>query len=104
MKQFKDTNYYVTKCGKVFNKKGKELNQQIHNGRSSIYKRVKLYHNGMSKNYRIHRLVALVYLENPDKKKEVDHIDGDTFNNQLENLEWITRSENQKRAIERNKE
>ncbi len=46
------------------------------------------------KHYRIHRLVALAFIPNPDNKPVVDHIDGDVKNNCVDNLRWATLSEN----------
>jgi hypothetical protein len=42
----------------------------------------------------IHRLVAEAFLENPEGKKEIDHIDKNKQNNRLDNLRWVTRREN----------
>ena len=46
------------------------------------------------KQFLVHRLVALTFLDNPEKKDFVDHIDGDKNNNSLSNLRWATRNEN----------
>jgi hypothetical protein len=58
------------------------------------YLRVKLSKNGKTKKCRVHRLVAEAFLDNPEKKPEVNHIDEDKTNNQVENLEWIWHKDN----------
>ena len=52
--------------------------------------------NGVYKNFQIHRIVASVFLGDSDL--EVNHKDGNKLNNKLDNLEYCTRSENQKHA------
>ena len=42
----------------------------------------------------IHRLIAKAFVENPNKKCIVNHIDGNKLNNSIENLEWVTMREN----------
>ena len=54
------------------------------------YLRVKLYKDGKGKWYRINRLVAQAFLENPDNLPEVNHKDKIRTNNNVENLEWCT--------------
>lgn len=50
------------------------------------------------KNHRVHRLVAIAFLENKDNKPTVNHIDGNIENNCVDNLEWMTVSENHRHA------
>lgn len=50
--------------------------------------------NGKRKNELIHRLVALHFIDNPEGKPEVNHINQIRDDNRVENLEWVTKSEN----------
>jgi hypothetical protein len=62
---------------------------------SKGYLYVSLSRPGARKSARVHRLVAEAFIPNPERKAEVNHIDGNRANPRLDNLEWTTRSENQ---------
>lgn len=64
------------------------------------YLRVVLYKDGKNRSYYVHVLVAKAFIPNPDHKPEVDHIDTNKFNNRVENLRWVTGSENIRHAFE----
>lgn len=95
----KNTNYFIDEQGKIFNKKLKELKGSIKNG----YKSVKLTINGEKKDYLVHRLVAETFLDNPMDFKEVNHINLNKLDNSVNNLEWISRSDNMKHVFEKTK-
>lgn len=63
------------------------------------YKHITLFLNGKRTIYRVHRLVAVAFIENIGNKPEVNHIDGKKSNNKASNLEWCTSSENSMHAI-----
>lgn len=60
------------------------------------YKKVALFKNGDSKNFCVHRLVAFAFVDGYKNGLEINHKDLDKTNNVFTNLEWVTRSENQK--------
>jgi hypothetical protein len=47
-----------------------------------------------------HRAIAFVFIPNPNNKPEINHKDGNKSNNSIDNLEWVTRSENVKHSFE----
>ena len=67
---------------------------------NSGYYEVKLYDKNKSKSvhFRVHRLVATAFIDNPECKRTVNHIDGDKSNNTVSNLEWATHKENLRHA------
>lgn len=64
--------------------------------RNRVY--VSLYKNNKRKNCILHRLVAMAFLPNPNNYPEVNHIDGNSTNNNVKNLEWCTKKYNSKHA------
>lgn len=97
--------YAVTRSGKVWSypKEWVVGNGSIcnHNGKwlisSSVGYRtdsITLYRNNVDRSLRISFLVATTYLQNPDKKKYVCHIDKNVKNNYIDNLAWCDESDN----------
>lgn len=64
------------------------------------YMKVHLYKGGESIFYFVHRLVAIAFIPNPDKKPQVNHINGNKYDNRAINLEWTTSQENIQHAID----
>ena len=58
------------------------------------YLRVTLSKNNRHVTQSVHRLLALTFIPNPDNKPQVNHIDSNRMNNKVDNLEWVTCSEN----------
>lgn len=52
------------------------------------YYQVQLWKNGILKNFKIHRLVANAFIENPNNYPQINHKDENKTNNKVENLEW----------------
>ena len=77
--------------------KGKDLSEKVGAG---IYKRVILCKNGVCINEYIHRIIAEAFIENPLELATVNHIDRDKMNNNLCNLEWMSRELNSKDGME----
>jgi hypothetical protein len=103
MKQYKETQYYVTDDYRVYNSRTKRFltAYPVLNGRSKTkkYLGLNLHINGKQTNVMYHRLLAEVYITNPDNLPQVNHIDGNPLNNSLDNLEWVSASRNNIHAI-----
>jgi hypothetical protein len=90
-------NYLIYPDGKVYNKYRKRYLSACDDGDGYLF--VNLCKDGNRKLYKIHRLVALHYIPNPDNKKCVDHWNGKRNDNRIENLRWATHSENNQNTI-----
>ena len=61
---------------------------------NSSYQRVTLSKDNKAYRFLVHRLVAEVFIPNPENKPYVNHIDNNGLHNSIDNLEWVTHSEN----------
>lgn len=59
------------------------------------YPCVNLCNKGIHKTSRVHRLVAIAFIPNPENKEQINHKDGNRANPNVNNLEWVTNTENQ---------
>ena len=90
-------NYACSESGEMMNvKTGRLLSKSI-NQKGYVQHCISI--NGKRKVVFPHRLVAELYVDNPENKPFVNHIDGNTQNNNYKNLEWCTNGENIKHAI-----
>lgn len=85
-------NYIVTKDGKIYSISHKKYISQRDN---AGYQYITLYNNtGISKDFSLHYLVATLYIANPNNFPMVNHKNHNRNDNRIENLEWVTYSEN----------
>ena len=91
-----ETDYSVSTEGEV---RKDTTNYILSQSSQEDYKFVGLIINGKQKRMRVHRMVALTFIDNPDNKPYVNHINGNRSDNNVENLEWVTPSENTQHAV-----
>jgi hypothetical protein len=85
-----DPNYEISNTGYV----RRTIDKVILKG--SYTQKGNYYRVHLNKFYRVHILVAIAFISNPDNLPDVHHKDNDTTNNHVDNLEWITNAENNK--------
>lgn len=88
--------YQVNKMGQIYSLVTKKILKPCVDTYGYLYFMASV--NKVRKNIRIHRAVAMQYIDNPYNKYEVNHIDGNKKNNNIDNLEWCTTKENRNHA------
>jgi len=90
--------YQVSNLGNVKGLKRNKVKSQTLN--SWGYKIISITKpNTKVKSVLVHRLVAKAFIDNPENKEQVNHIDGNKSNNCVHNLEWCNQSENMQHAF-----
>lgn len=90
----KHSRYTVSNLGRVKNRYTGRIMKASKN-KTAGYMYIRLYSDSGKRNsFRLHRLVALHFLDNPNNYGEVNHIDEDKTNNKVSNLEWCSHLEN----------
>jgi hypothetical protein len=92
--------YSIYSDGKVWSNKNNKFLKPTLDKRG--YYRIGLSFNGKSKTFKLHRLVAEMFIPKIEGKNQVNHINGIKIDNRIENLEWCNNAENQKHAWDNN--
>lgn len=95
-----DGKYEVSDTGKVFSLARESRGELVGKVGNNGYRSVLLTVDGKRLHRLVHRLVAEAFIPNPLGKRTVNHRDGCKLNNNVENLEWMTDSENLSHARE----
>lgn len=89
--------YQVDTNGIVYSKKGKPLKYSLNNNGYCI---INFYIDGKAKGFAIHTIVAKQFIQNNNPERmQINHKDGNKTNNCVDNLEWVTRSENMQHSV-----
>jgi hypothetical protein len=90
-------NYMISDYGRVFSiKSHRFLKPRIN---TWGYYKVNLCENGIKKTFTIHRLVGLHFLENPENKKCIDHINNNRLDNTINNLRFVSSQQNSHNSV-----
>jgi len=92
--------YEIDELGNIYGVNGMQMAPQL---TEKGYLKIGVQLVNGYKRFRIHRLVAMAFMGVPEEKMEVNHLDCNKLNNCVDNLEWVTRKENHKHAIESGK-
>lgn len=89
--------YQISNLGNIFSKISNRIVKSSYDQNGYKIRTHKV--NGKAIVTKVHRAVALAFIPNPENKPFVNHINGIKDDNSVNNLEWVTSSENQKHNI-----
>lgn len=83
--------YSIDIDGNIWSYHNSKMKLKAH---KSKYIEISLRKDGIDRRYKVHRLIANAFIPNPDHLPQINHIDGDKYNNKIDNLEWVTNADN----------
>lgn len=89
--------YFISNKGNVLSLKHGKVKQL--KPQKCTYYQLAFYVDNIQKTKFIHKMIAEKFIPNPLKKPQVNHIDGNKYNNDISNLEWVTAKENIQHAV-----
>lgn len=98
-KKIDNYNKFIDTNGYLYSEDGKQYCRWVDN---VGYYQSSFTENGKKHYVRLHRLLALAFIPNPNNYPQVNHIDGNKLNNDISNLEWATNSQNTKHGYDNN--
>lgn len=99
-RQFEDLPLFVSSYGRFYGKYRSYMTFLSNSVGETGYQKIYITVDGKHILFASHRLVAKVFIQNPDELPVVNHIDGNKLNNRADNLEWCSHSQNTRHAFD----